>query len=259
MCVPQYHKHTMKADKTIITLATIITLTAIIHAQIHYLTTTTTSTTSTTTTLAECPQQCQCLSQQQAENEYNNPQKCIKEICAIEYSRTPTARIKITKYCYRETIEKTTTSTTTSTSSTTTSTTTTSTTTSTANTTTSSSSTSTAPPSSIAPGLVLSQEPINPDSQQKVTFTADSEKKLTDVRLNVNNQTVKECNKTPCSYTGGPYPQGINLFDATAKDNEGNTIKAVNIIIAGTSYHIPDWNIMGGCPRCPTTGATGME
>jgi len=98
---------------------------------------------------------------------------------------------------------------------------------------------------------------MNPHPQQKVTFTASSIENLKDVRLNVNNQKVKECNKTPCTYTSGPYPDGVHLFDATAVDSEDNTIKAVNVIIAGVSHNIPDWSLSGGCSRCPVIEELG--
>ncbi len=61
-----------------------------------------TTTTTTTTTLPECPDGCECLTEAHAEKYYQNPEKCIKEVCGYTYSDRAVAMIQIPMYCYRE-------------------------------------------------------------------------------------------------------------------------------------------------------------
>jgi hypothetical protein len=103
------------------------------------------------------------------------------------------------------------------------------------------------------PTLRLTQEPLKPAPNEKVTFvaTADDPNVIETIELWVNNEKREECSESPCTYIGGPYPEGVTIFDARGSDTSGNPVSPINVIIEGVSYDIP-WRIPSeGCPLCP--------
>lgn len=51
----------------------------------------------------QCPTGCECLTEAQAKEKFNdNYEKCSEDACGYEYSQTITAAIKIPKYCFKQ-------------------------------------------------------------------------------------------------------------------------------------------------------------
>lgn len=110
------------------------------------------------------------------------------------------------------------------------------------------------------PMLTLTQTPLKPDPDEKVTFiaTADDPDVIEEIDLWVNNEMVKECSESPCAYIGGPYPEGVIIFDANGSDDQGYHIPSRNLIIEGVSYDIPHRIPSETCPLCPQIAELGM-
>jgi len=104
--------------------------------------------------------------------------------------------------------------------------------------------------------VFLSQDPIEPDASQRVTFLASAHElcDLAHVDLWVNNEKVHECSKLPCEYVGGPFPEGVHIFDVVAEGLNGDFLPSENVIVNGMSvdtaldYAELD---MDPCPVCP--------
>ncbi|MEE8372466.1 MAG: hypothetical protein V3R87_01845 [Dehalococcoidia bacterium] len=72
--------------------------------------------------------------------------------------------------------------------------------------------------------VTMTMSPVAPSASDEVTFTATSDlDDLRSIELFVNGEMVKECTSSPCTYTGGPYPEGTPTYYATATDETGNT------------------------------------
>ena len=70
-----------------------------------------------------------------------------------------------------------------------------------------------------ATGVQVTHSPIVATSGEQITFTAKSFEtsppaNSRKIQILVNASVVKECNSSPCSYTGGPYPAGYLHYAA---------------------------------------------
>lgn len=77
------------------------------------------------------------------------------------------------------------------------------------------------------PQLRLIHTPLHPGKNEKVTFTATASDPdgLKNIEILVNAKLVKTCMKSPCTYTGGPYPnyEGTAVaYGANAYDTSGS-------------------------------------
>ena len=75
------------------------------------------------------------------------------------------------------------------------------------------------------PVVSIKVSPQNPTRNDKLTFTAVASDSggISKVRILVNSAVVRTCPASPCTYTGGPYPENDKLsFWAEAWDKAGN-------------------------------------
>ncbi|MGA1863887.1 MAG: Ig-like domain-containing protein [bacterium] len=80
----------------------------------------------------------------------------------------------------------------------------------------------------VPPELTVALSPSHPNMGQKVIFTVTASDLggISKVEILVDGQKVSECNESPCTYEGGPYPLGTVNYEAYAWDNSEN--KAVS-------------------------------
>jgi hypothetical protein len=108
----------------------------------------------------------------------------------------------------------------------------------------------------------LSQDPMEPEADQQVTFTAalDQDCEIAYVDFWVNNAKVHTCSQPPCKFVGGPYPDGLHIFDIVAEDLLGDSIPSQNVIVEGISIDkITDVSQLeiNPCPHCPEISELG--
>ena len=102
----------------------------------------------------------------------------------------------------------------------------------------------------------LSQEPMEPDPSEQVTFLASAEELCDVARIDifVNNENVHTCSKMPCEYYGGPFPDGVDIFDVVAEGIDGEFLPSENVIVNGISTitkQDPAELTLNPCPLCP--------
>lgn len=81
------------------------------------------------------------------------------------------------------------------------------------------------PPADTTPPQVeISASPASPTAGDTVVFTANAsdDVALQRIEIVVNGSTVATCYASPCSYSGGPYPEGTVTYGANAFDQAGN-------------------------------------
>ena len=104
--------------------------------------------------------------------------------------------------------------------------------------------------------LFLKANPVQPNPNQLVTFSAAAAPgcPLERLELWVNHELIKACAGPKCQQDAGPFPEGIHLFDAFGFDGLGNIVYPGTVVIEGetiaTSFdHIGE--PIQTCPLCP--------
>jgi hypothetical protein len=103
--------------------------------------------------------------------------------------------------------------------------------------------------------LTLVADPPSPASNERVRFSAGAAPgcELAELTIWVNGEPLQTCQGSKCQAEGGPYPEGINLFEALGRDEFGNPIFPGNIYVQGESLSV-DFGVIGEferCPQCP--------
>jgi hypothetical protein len=104
--------------------------------------------------------------------------------------------------------------------------------------------------------ISLVQAPMNAEPDQRVMFSATIDEICEIARVDfwINNAKVHTCSQLPCEFVGGPYPDGVHIFDVVAEDLHGNFIPSQNVIVEGISIStIVDASQLEVdlCPHCP--------
>ncbi len=103
--------------------------------------------------------------------------------------------------------------------------------------------------------LTLVADPPAPFENQRVRFNAAAAPgcDLAELTLWVNGEPLQTCQGSKCQGEGGPYPDGVDLFEALGRDEQGNPVFPGNIYVQGESMSI-DYGAIGDfelCPLCP--------